>query len=128
MRKSSARTLHLVHPRPAAWKVIIVPIAQELDVPLVSYSEWLAALEKFAAEGSADEVDAMRANPALRLLDFFRAQGSARSKSGSEQSVRLSTVKAERESEELTRMLELTSDDARRWVAAWRASGFLPTK
>ncbi|KAI1792211.1 acetyl-CoA synthetase-like protein [Ganoderma leucocontextum] len=120
MRKSSARTLHLVHPRPVAWKAIIAPIAQELDVPLVPYSEWLAALERGAAEGSTDEVDAMRVNPALRLLDFFRAQGAARSETGgSYQAVRLA-------SEELARMPELKAEDAERWVAAWRASGFLP--
>ncbi|PIL27162.1 hypothetical protein GSI_10304 [Ganoderma sinense ZZ0214-1] len=121
MRKSTPRTLHLVHPRPVAWKAIIAPIAEALDVPRVPYSQWLAALEKGAAEGSSDEVDAMRANPALRLLDFFRTQ--SRSNAGG---MRLSTAKAEQASEELARMRELTPDDARRWVAAWRASGFLP--
>ena len=120
MRNSTARTLHLVHPRPIAWKAIIAPIAEDLDVPLVPYSQWLASLEKWAAEGSTDEVDAMRANPALRLLDFFRAQ------SGSDGVARLSTAKAEQASEELAKMSELTREDAKRWVAAWRASGFLP--
>ena len=120
MRKSTARTLHLVHPRPVPWKAIITPIAEELDVPLVPYSQWLTALEKCAAEGSTDEVDAMRANPALRLLDFFHAQ--SRSNGGA----RLSTAKAEQASEELARMPELTREDTMRCVAAWKASGFLP--
>ncbi|KAM5543840.1 hypothetical protein V8D89_002457 [Ganoderma adspersum] len=120
MRKSSARTLHLVHPRPVAWKAIIAPISEELDVPLVPYSQWLAALEKCAAEGSRDEVDTMRTNPALRLLDFFRVQ------SGSNGGARLSSAKAQQTSEELAQMPELTRDDTKRWVAAWRASGFLP--
>ena len=128
MRQSSARTVHLVHPHPVAWKAVIVPIAEELDVALVPYSEWLGALAKCASEGSADEVDAMCANPAVLLLDFFRIQGSARPQSGSNEGMRLSTAKAERASEELARMPELTSDDARLWVAAWRASGFLPAK
>ncbi|KAM5543804.1 hypothetical protein V8D89_002421 [Ganoderma adspersum] len=122
MRKSTARTLHLVHPRPVPWKTIIAPIAEELGVLLVPYSEWLTGLEQCAAEGSAGEVDAMRANPALRLLDFFRAQGTACSEPG----VRLSTTRAEQSSGELARMPELTPEDAKRWVAAWRASGFLP--
>lgn len=125
MRRSSARTLHLVHPRPVPWKAIIAPIAEELGVPLVPHTEWLAALEQCAVEGdSADQVDvdAMRENPALRLLDFFRAQGG-----GVGSGAHLSTAEAEQISEELARMPELTPGDARRWVAAWRASGFLPT-
>ena len=98
------------------------PIASELGVPLVSYSEWLSKLEECAGEGSADEVDGMRANPALRLLDFFRAQ---RDGGRSNPIPRLSTTEAEKASQELALMQELSKEDAKRWVAAWRVSGFL---
>ncbi|TBU38867.1 acetyl-CoA synthetase-like protein [Dichomitus squalens] len=121
MRKSSSAILHLVHPRPIEWKAIVIPMAKELGVPLVPYSEWLSELEKGAGEGSANEVDAMRTNPALRLLDFFRAQ-----RDSNRSDTRLSTAKAELASEELAHMCQLGSEDAMRWITAWRASGFLP--
>ena len=71
--------LHLVHPRPVPFRTLVAPIAAALAVPLVPYAAWLRALEASLAPQAADadsehEVDAMRANPALRLLDFFRAQ------------------------------------------------------
>ena len=122
MRRSPEPFLHLVHPRPVNSKAIMEPIASELGVPLVSYPEWLSKLEECAREGSADEVDGMRANPALRLLDFFRAHHDGGS---SNPGPRLSTAEAERASQELELMRELSEEDAKRWVAAWHVSGFL---
>lgn len=124
MRKSSSPFLHLVHPRPVKSKAIMEPIASELGVPLVPYPEWLSKLEECARDGSADEVDGMRANPALRLLDFFRAQHDGGS---SNPRPRSSTAKAEKASQELARMRELSEEDAKRWVATWHVSGFLST-
>ena len=124
MRNSSSPILHLVHPRPVEWTTIILPISEELGVPLVSYSQWLTELEK-GGEGSIAEADAMRANPALGLLDLFRA----RQDGGLPASIsRPSTVRAEETSKELANMPELGLEDAKRWVAAWRASGFLPSR
>ena len=120
MREASSPILHLVHPRPVGWRTLVAPIAQDLGVPLVSYTDWLKALEACAQEGAEEEVDAMRANPALRLLEFFRAQGSA-----DKPEVRLSTEGAERASETLRGLAQLGPADRSRWMAAWRASGFL---
>lgn len=120
MRSSPKSILHLVHPRPISWHDLVVPIAQELGVPLVPYTTWLAALER-SAEGSED---AARENPALRLLDFFRsfAQGNEKPPLGLWQ---LATKQAVDASETLLRMPQLEESDVRRWVAAWRTSGFL---
>ncbi|KAI1786493.1 acetyl-CoA synthetase-like protein [Ganoderma leucocontextum] len=120
MRSSPESILHLVHPRPISWHDLIAPIAQELEVPLVPYATWLAALES-SAEGS---LDAARENPALRLLDFFRssAEGNEKPPLGL---WRLATKKAVEASETLARMPQLEEADVRRWVAAWRTSGFL---
>ena len=123
MRKSSSPVLHLVHPRPVESKAIMEPIASELVVTLVPYSEWLSRLEESSAKEFADEVDAMQANPALQLLDLFRAQ-RGRGRSGLPP--RLSTTEAEKAFKELMHMRALGSEDAKRWIAAWRASGFLP--
>ncbi|KAI0746343.1 acetyl-CoA synthetase-like protein [Daedaleopsis nitida] len=127
MRRASATVLHLVHPHAATWHELIAPIAQDLRVPLVPYAEWLEALERSASEeGSADEMEAMRANPALRLLDFFRAQSSVNGKEAmGPGGVQLSTEKAVRASETLANLPKLGPEDSRRWLAAWRASGFM---
>ncbi|TBU32715.1 acetyl-CoA synthetase-like protein [Dichomitus squalens] len=121
MRSSPEPILHLVHPRPIPWRSLITPIAQELQATLVPYVEWLAALEA-AAERNAE---AAREHPALRLLDFFRSSASANTKTplGLYQ---LDTKKAVGASETLASMPELGEADIKRWIAAWRASGFLP--
>ncbi|TFK82377.1 acetyl-CoA synthetase-like protein [Polyporus arcularius HHB13444] len=127
MRNSPAPILHLVHPRPVSWHTLIAAIAEELGVPLVPYASWLAALEKSAGELSGErDIDAMRDNPALRLLDFFRYRAEAREGREPLGIARLSTENAVAVSETLANMPEISEADARRWVAAWRASGFLP--
>ena len=123
--------LHLVHPRPVPFRTLIAPIAAALSVPLVPYATWLRALEASLADDSDSEVDAMRANPALRLLDFFRAQTAeieGRMPEGKEPMgvVQLATNVGERTSAELARIPPLDAETSMAWVAAWRKSGFLP--
>ncbi|RPD79489.1 acetyl-CoA synthetase-like protein [Lentinus tigrinus ALCF2SS1-7] len=116
MLRSSQRILHLVHPRPVSMRKLVVPIAEELNVNIVPYPEWLSKLEKYSSAGGANELDMLRQHPALRLLDFFRAMKPM---------VEVSTEEAIRASEVLVRVPELGAEDSRQWVAAWRASGFL---
>ncbi|RPD79527.1 acetyl-CoA synthetase-like protein [Lentinus tigrinus ALCF2SS1-7] len=127
MRNSTSPILHLVHPRPVSWHALITPIAAELRIPLVPYSTWLSALERSAADGFAAnaEVDAMRQNPALRLLEFFRGQTVSAEKEAMGD-VRLSTENAERASPELAHLAQLGEDISVSWVKAWRKSSFLP--
>ncbi|KAH9903318.1 acetyl-CoA synthetase-like protein [Cubamyces lactineus] len=125
MRHSSEPIVHLVHPRPVPWRTVIAPIAAELGVPLVSYQAWLPALEaSTCGVGDADEVKLMKANPALRIIDFFRAlkQSPDHEPLGI---VYLSSEKATKVSETLARMSALDAGRARKWLAAWRKSGFL---
>ncbi|KAI0746390.1 acetyl-CoA synthetase-like protein [Daedaleopsis nitida] len=124
MLETTSPVVHLVHPHPVKWHTLMNPIAEELKVPLVSYDEWLMSLEKCAVEGTPGEVDAMRSNPALRLLDFFRVQGSARTP-GPTETLSLSTENAEKASETLRSLPVLGAEDSQRWMKAWRASGFL---
>ena len=77
MRHSPEPIVHLVQPRPVSWHTLLEPIAKELNVPLVPYTDWLSALESSVEQGSAQEVEVMRLNPALRLLLFFKAQSTA---------------------------------------------------
>ncbi|KAI0332192.1 acetyl-CoA synthetase-like protein [Cubamyces sp. BRFM 1775] len=127
MRKSPEPIVHLVHPRPVPWRTVIAPIAAELQVPLVPYETWLSALEA-STRGMADatEVELMKANPALRIVDFFRhlKQSPDHEPLGM---VYLSSEKATKVSGTLTRMPALDAGRARKWLAAWKKSGFLST-
>ena len=128
MRLSREPIVHLVHPYPVSWSTLLAPLAQELDVPLVPYTEWLSALEGSVERGSAEEVEAMRLNPALRLLSFYEAQGGATDGAPEKEAMGLvfiATDKAVRVSEYLARLPQLDGERARTWLEAWRKSGFL---
>ncbi len=116
MRKSPAGSiLHLVHPRPVPWRTIVAPIAEELGVPMVPFGTWLAALEQLASRKGAQVVEQ---NPAVLLLTFFKRKPVSL--------LGLDTRNACAESNTLDTMDELGDEIARKWVAGWRASGFLP--
>ena len=73
MRTSNEPFVNLVHPKPAPAPLIFSAFANALGVPLVSYGDWLAALESSRSEGSDAAVAEAIENPALILLDFFRS-------------------------------------------------------
>ncbi|KAI0045616.1 acetyl-CoA synthetase-like protein [Auriscalpium vulgare] len=131
MSKSDAdspRTLHLVHPRGVPFSSLISPLSSALGVPLVPYNQWLAALERSSPSADAPiaEVEhTQRENPAIALLDFFR---SARVGPHWEPLgvARLSTDRAVLVSDTLrVRAEPLGEQNARQWLRAWQASGFL---
>ncbi|KAM5543040.1 hypothetical protein V8D89_003424 [Ganoderma adspersum] len=128
MRHSSEPIVHLVHPQPVPWHTLLAPIAQELDVPLVPYAQWLVALEGSVERGSAEEVEAMRLNPALRLLSFYKAQTETTGGTLEREAMGLvfiATDKAVRVSASLARLPQLDGERAMMWLAAWRKAGFL---
>ena len=95
-------------------------------MPLVPYTDWLSALESSVEQGSAQEVEVMRLNPALRLLLFFKAQSTAMTPDREAMGlVFISTDKAVQVSESLARMPQLDGERATMWLAAWKKSGFL---
>ena len=83
--------------------------------------EWLAALETVAERNA----EAARENPVLRLLDFFRSSAPTKTKTPLAL-YQLETKNAVGASETLANMPEIGEVDIKRWLAAWRASGFLP--
>lgn len=127
MRHSQEPFLHLVHPRPTPWHTVVAPIAQVLNVPLVPYDQWLSALQNSVESGSAQEVEAMTRNPALRILPFFKAaQGEHQTPDREPMGlVYLSTVNTAKVSQAFTQMPQLDAERAVRWVEAWKKSGFL---
>ena len=104
----------------------MTPIAEELGVPFATYDAWLAALEA----GGADDVGALRANQALRLLPFYRTAKEMMDKDAAHELepmglVPLSTAKSTTVSEALKAMPQFDAARARSWLAAWKKAGFL---
>lgn len=128
MAEANAPYLHLVHPRPVKWSTIMEPMAKTLDLPIVSYDEWVTRLEKSGDGLTADEeVEVMRLNPALKVIDTF-IQGRATTSSPEAMGLpQLAVTQAEKVSPSLAaeRLPQLTVQDALRWVAYWKSIGFL---
>jgi hypothetical protein len=100
------------------------PIAEAIGVPLVSYPDWLSALNQSMDDTSISEVENIRRNPALRLIGFFRHADLDENKEPLGVS-RLDTEHAVRVSNTLDSMERLDERDAIRWVEAWRRNGFI---
>jgi hypothetical protein len=73
MRTSLDTFLNLTHPHPVSSSFIFEAFAEILGAQLVSYGDWLLALE--ASRTDADEMmeASYQNNPALLLLDFYRS-------------------------------------------------------
>ena len=67
LRSFTKEYLHVSHPRPTPWNMVIEYIGQKFDVPLVPWAEWLDRLEKSEASTFGN------GNTALRLLWFYKA-------------------------------------------------------
>ena len=120
MRNSPEPILHLVNPNPVPFQLFLKPLAHALNVPLVPYDEWLSRLQDSLKDTSLSEVEHLKRNPALRLLDYYRSRWS---NDGRDMS--LDTSKAVKISPSLLDM-PLSPDLIERWLASWRESGFLP--
>jgi hypothetical protein len=124
-----AHTLHIVHPRGVPFNALIASAASSFNVPLVPYTEWLSKLseEHKSQSYSATNLEkAQSTNPALRLFSFFQS-----ARIGPEWEplsvARLDTTRAVRVSSVLAEGAKpLGEENVRKWLGAWRASGFLP--
>ncbi|GJE91046.1 acetyl-CoA synthetase-like protein [Phanerochaete sordida] len=123
--------LHLVHPRATAWATLLAPVAEEYSLQFVPFAQWVALLEASgrALDGTSDGRDTeevLRANPALKLLQFFKTVHT-NDHTASALGVRgLETVSAQRASAALRTLPALDGAHTRRWLAYWRRHGFLP--
>ncbi|KAF8989919.1 hypothetical protein BDQ17DRAFT_1393209 [Cyathus striatus] len=75
MRHSNTLYMNVSHPKPISSSEIFPLFAEALKVPIVSYPDWLKQLEASRREISESEtaLQATKDNPALNLLEFFRA-------------------------------------------------------
>ncbi|THH03938.1 hypothetical protein EW145_g5884 [Phellinidium pouzarii] len=133
MHAYAERVLHLAHPRPVPWSIIISAIARTLKIPTVSYCEWLASLEQvhtklYDGMPEATKLDkALRENPAMRLLGFF---SSVREREGKEnfETLGMPKLKCEKAvafSKTLRNAGCLGDENVEMWVTGWRKTGFI---
>ena len=124
-----AHTFHIVHPRGVPFNSLVSSAASSLNVPLVPFTEWLSKLsEEHKAQSYSDAnlEKAQASNPALRLFSFYQSV-----RAGPEWEplgvARLDTARAVRVSKVLAEgATPLGEENVRKWLSAWRSSGFLP--
>lgn len=119
---------HLTHPSPVSWAIPMQEAARIMNVPLVPYAQWLAALEK---QASSPTSETLKNNPALRLLDFFRYTTRRRNLTTKTENFlepELSCAKALKESPTLRSITStpLGAQDVLKWIGYWRSVGFIP--
>jgi hypothetical protein len=128
MRCSSAQIVHLAHPRPVLWSTLFEAFSDTLNIRLVPFSEWLARLERsreaLTTASAEEEAKAIRNNPALQLIHFFRAVYSKEATGLPS----LSLDEAKKASETLRddNLCPLSVVDVELWVSYWRRTGSLP--
>ncbi|KZT18047.1 NAD(P)-binding protein, partial [Neolentinus lepideus HHB14362 ss-1] len=133
-----ALSLNVVHPHPVKWSSVVRKIAVSLTkivdvgkepLPAVPIREWVALLEKRAAE--TDEKD-IKAIPAIKLLDYFQHMATADDEilaSGLTDveaggiAPSMSTDKAQAVSTSLRDADIIEDEDVDRWVRYWKRRG-----
>ena len=116
MVDSGEGALHLVAPRAVPWDAVFLPMAERLGLPVVPYDEWVARLEKSAADARA-KGGVEGHDSAHNLIHFFKSEGMGGA------AVLLSTAKAVRCSKALAEARPLGSEDAVRFVEFWGKVG-----
>ncbi|EJC99755.1 acetyl-CoA synthetase-like protein [Fomitiporia mediterranea MF3/22] len=125
MLDSDERVFHIVHPHPVKWNNVMQWFSKALNIPTVSYGEWLETLEKSdvsAHSGTAADLEtAFEKNPALRLLDVFRAAknhvGEDLEPLGAQ---KLASEKAVRVSKTLQTAEQINEKTVESWLSYWR--------
>lgn len=144
MRNSPTPVLHLAHPKPVPWSAVFEPIAKNLDLPFVPFEKWLDLLEKsgdpvqqkqdgHVPNGNAHAAtmlspeEMMMKNPALTIVDFFRAVRSAPEAAEAMGIIGMDVSQSKRVAPALheEHLGQLGERDALSWLQYWRGVGFL---
>ncbi|KAI0050788.1 acetyl-CoA synthetase-like protein [Auriscalpium vulgare] len=114
MLGSNEPVLHLVHPRPIHWSTVSEVVAEYLDLQVVPYDKWVAALKN---AGEHSTLGTLEKSPALKLADFFL--------NSMPKAATWSTDKAVTVSLELRVARQLGKEDVKRWIEYWKHTGFI---
>ncbi|KZT07586.1 acetyl-CoA synthetase-like protein [Laetiporus sulphureus 93-53] len=122
--------VHLVHPNPVSWHSLAEVVAQEFNVELVPFPEYVVKLEEVASSVSGAKADAqgemVRSLRALHLLPFYR--GLAEKGSDTRLAIGfgdLDVTRAVKVSPTLgdPNLRQLGAEDVKRWIAYWHRVG-----
>lgn len=124
---------HLIHPKPVPWSRLASIMADELDVPLVSFEQWLKALEalvkpKADSQDDGASVGLLRDVPALRLLSVYKGMAADAPKRGDALGFpKLEATNTLKFSPTLRNAAipTLGEGDIKAWLGYWRQSRFL---
>ncbi|KAJ3821631.1 putative aminoadipate reductase [Lentinula raphanica] len=127
---SAPFAVNVIHPRPTTWSTVMKNIRQALirkktlssdALSLIPFKEWLIELEQ-NVNNTSDDL------PALKLLEFFKLQGSADDCTSPEgESLGLTPLKienVERISQRIRSLGGLEASTIEKWVDYWIFSGF----
>ncbi|KAJ6514509.1 male sterility protein-domain-containing protein [Mycena vitilis] len=108
--------VNLIHPRPVPWDRILQVVANDVQLPLTRFSDWVQQLQACASAATAEDFEKI---PGLKLLDFFRVgvPGVLHRQ--------FSTSKAQVLSEKIRALEPLTEEDAKRWMRYWRHKTYI---
>ncbi|KAK7035340.1 hypothetical protein VNI00_011871 [Paramarasmius palmivorus] len=126
-RAAMNETIHIVHPRPVPWNSLIVPIAEDLQLPLVPFREWLSRLEHLNALSSSSR----QKIPAFALLDFYREGARNLATQAIPESMGMLPVVAFKRGTSSSKTLsdpavpQLGAPHVKAWLKYWKDIGFL---
>ncbi|KDQ07667.1 hypothetical protein BOTBODRAFT_166803 [Botryobasidium botryosum FD-172 SS1] len=133
MRNSPYTTLHLAHPRRTPWSLIFEYAAKSIGAELISFPEWFARLEA-SLQSDEPQVELVKRNPALLLLDTFRSLSRKPDVPGpGREALSMPVLDTDRAVEVAPSLSEknlaaLSTKDIDRWLRYWRKSEFLCVK
>ncbi|KAJ7718234.1 putative aminoadipate reductase [Mycena metata] len=108
--------INLVHPRPIPWDDVISSMAKTVQLPLVSFPDWVQQLQNRSVGATAEDIENI---PGIKLLDFFKAAVAGAG------NIQFSTEKAQAISESMRLLKPLRDEDVKRWMQYWREKEFL---
>jgi hypothetical protein len=118
--------VHIARPNPVKWVDLVQHAANEFNLPLVSWEEWLRALDRTMADESLDQRDQRRLEPAFRLRSFFHDQAhliSSRSDTDECEAFalpRLDTTSLQSLTPAIESAESLGQKDVKSWIDYWR--------
>ncbi|KIJ27676.1 hypothetical protein M422DRAFT_784789 [Sphaerobolus stellatus SS14] len=126
MQGAPHHTLHLIHPRPVRWSIVMGEIANLLQVPLVPHLEWFARLDH--AMRHADDSKKSRSQKArfaaLTFVEFYKLGLKKDAKNAESMGLMPNVGVAEALKASKTLRAEqlpsIGSEDVRRWIDYWR--------
>lgn len=118
-RRAGTQMYHVVNPNATSWTSLVPSIlglcTKGMEMNTVPFEEWTEVLSQ-----SAEEVIDAERNPAVKLLDFYRA--AAKAGKGSRM---LTSLKAEEASRTLQDVEAVNQEWVRNWMTQWAREGLI---